>query len=86
MFQITVLDWIPAGSQVIECRLHVARIPDGNTIEEKAQAGRAIELTGEITIGEHAALPIGHLARQAVDCLSITLACARPCADGVCPK
>jgi len=29
MLQITVLDWIAGGSQVIERRLHVAGIPKG---------------------------------------------------------
>jgi hypothetical protein len=86
MLQVTVLDGIAAGSQVIERRLHIAGIPDGNDIEQETQAGRAVELTGEIAIGEDTTLPIGEIAGQAVDCLSIPLACARPCADGVCPK
>ncbi|SRR5216683_7135150 len=71
MLQVTVLDQIAGGSQVIERRLHIARIPGGNDIEEKAQAGCAVELTGKIAIGEDAALPISNIASQAMDCLSL---------------
>ena len=71
MLQIALLNYIPGGSQVIECRLHVARIPDGDDIEQEAQTGRAVELTGEIAIGEHATLPIGDIASQTVDRLSL---------------
>ena len=86
MLQVAVLDGVAGGAQVIKRCLHVAGIPDRNDVEQQAQAGRAVELTGKIAIGEHAALSIGDIARQAMDRFSITLACARPCADGVCPR
>ena len=83
MLQVTVLDRIPGSSQMIECALHIARIPGSNDIEQEAQAGCTVELTREIAIGEHPALPISDIAGQAMDCFSITLACDLPCADEV---
>ncbi len=86
MLQVTVLHPKADGAQMIKRRLHVAGIPDGDDIEQETQAGSAVELTGKIAIGEHAALPLGDIAGQAMNCFPVTLACARPCADAVCPK
>src|SRR6266699_2621507 len=64
MFQVTVLNRIASGSQVIERGLHVAGIPGGNNIEQETQTGGAVELTGKIAIGEHTTLPVGDITDQ----------------------
>src|SRR5258708_6914507 len=70
MLQVTLLDGIAGGSQVVERGLHVAGIPGCDDVQQKTQAGCAVELTGKIAIGEHPALSIGDVAGQAMDSLS----------------
>jgi len=64
MLQVAFLDRIASSSQVIERGLHIAGIPGGNNIQQKTQAGCAVELTGEIEIGEHTTLSVGDITDQ----------------------
>src|SRR5258708_39980657 len=70
MLQVTLLDGIAGGSQVVERGLHVAGIPGCDDVQQKTQGGCAVEVTGKIAIGEHPALSIGDVAGQAMDSLS----------------
>ena len=51
---------------MIERSLHVPSIPNGNDVQQEAQAGGTIELTGEIAVRKSPKLPIGDKTRQAM--------------------
>jgi len=71
MLQVALQDRISRRTQVIECCLHISGIPDSNDVQQQAQAGRTIELTGEISVGQYPKLPIGDKTRQAMHRFSL---------------
>src|SRR2546421_4921632 len=71
MLQVTFQDRIFRRTQVIKRSLHVPGIPNGNNVQQEAQAGCTIELTREITVSQDPKLPIGDQTRQAMHQFSL---------------
>jgi len=71
MLQVTFQDQVSRRPQVIKCSLHVAGIPNSNDVEQEAQTGGAIELTGEIAVGQDPKLSVGDKACQAMHQFSL---------------
>src|SRR5258708_26772146 len=71
MFQIAFLYGVSRRTQMIERRLHVPSIPNGNHVEQEAETGCPIKLAGQIAIGQYPKLPIGDQTRQAMHGFSL---------------
>jgi hypothetical protein len=72
MIQTTLLHSICRRAQAIKCSRYISGILDGNHVEQQAQAGGAIELIGEISVGQYLELPIGGITCQAMNRLSLS--------------
>jgi hypothetical protein len=66
--------------------LQIPRIPNGNDVQQQAQAGGAIELAGEIAVGQDPKLPICDKTRQAMQRFSLVEHASYPASIGLVGK